>query len=122
MDDHLKYTYTPIFSRDSWADGCANGPCKADARSSRAMDLVEPRWGSSTEWVSDRRTPKKSRWRIIPQVGAGTFSKPHVRVLAWWIEMANVIDQLLGLAVDRGLDCPVASDRSSGAERKMRDC
>ena len=60
-------------------------------------DLVEPRWCSLMEPVSGRRAPKKLRWRSTSEFGAGTFSKPHMRVLAWWIDMAKLDWPIIGL-------------------------
>ena len=45
-----------------------------------------------------------------PEIGAGPFPRPHARVLAWPVE-----------AVYRELDCPVTSERSNGAVRKLRN-
>ena len=46
----------------------------------------------------------------IPEIDAGTYPRPHARVLAWRVE-----------AVGRELDCPVATERSNGAVRTMRN-
>ena len=64
--------------------------------------------------------PQKPRWKGTLEVGAGTFSKPHMRVLVWWIEMANFDWPIIGLGGGPGgLDCPVVSERSNGAVREI---
>ena len=54
--------------------------------------------------------PQKVEMGEHPEIGAGSFPRPHARVLAWPVE-----------AVHRELDCPVTSERSNGAVRKLRN-
>ena len=54
--------------------------------------------------------PQKVEMGSIPEIDAETYPRPRARVLAWRVE-----------AVGRELDCPVATERSNGAVRTMRN-